>query len=139
MNPTTTSGSLVKQNMTAKNYRTQDYESRQLYHSQNQHQQGPKPCSRHADRERTNPRQQRLNKSDAQNTQSNTPRDRCRHCNPAPCMLACLSGAIFRDSEMETVMINPDTCINCASCAMACPYGVIPFHEDWVAPPGKTI
>jgi carbon-monoxide dehydrogenase iron sulfur subunit len=36
-------------------------------------------------------------------------------------------------------MINPDTCINCASCAMACPYGVIRFHEDWVAPPGKTI
>ena len=35
--------------------------------------------------------------------------------------------------------INPDTCINCASCAMACPYGVIRFHEDCVAPPGKTV
>jgi carbon-monoxide dehydrogenase iron sulfur subunit len=22
---------------------------------------------------------------------------------------------------------------------MACPYGVIRFHEDWIAPPGKTI
>jgi carbon-monoxide dehydrogenase iron sulfur subunit len=22
---------------------------------------------------------------------------------------------------------------------MACPYGVIRFHEDWVAPPGKTV
>jgi carbon-monoxide dehydrogenase iron sulfur subunit len=54
-------------------------------------------------------------------------------------MLACLSGAIFRDTETETVMINPDTCINCASCAMACPYGVIRFHEDCVAPPGKTV
>jgi carbon-monoxide dehydrogenase iron sulfur subunit len=54
-------------------------------------------------------------------------------------MLACLSGAIIRDAETATVMINPDTCINCASCAMACPYGVIRFHEDWVAPAGKTI
>ena len=65
--------------------------------------------------------------------------NRCRHCNPAPCMLACLSAAIFRDAETETVMINPDRCINCASCAMACPYGVIRFHEDCTAPPGKTV
>lgn len=65
--------------------------------------------------------------------------NRCRHCDPAPCQLACLTGAIFRDRETATVMINPDRCINCASCAMACPYGVIRFHEDLHAPPGKTI
>lgn len=65
--------------------------------------------------------------------------NRCRHCNPAPCMVACLAGAIFRDPETETVLINPDTCINCASCAMACPYGVIRFHEDNTAPPNKTV
>ena len=65
--------------------------------------------------------------------------NRCRHCDPAPCMAACLAGAIFRDRETETVFINPDRCINCASCAMACPYGVIRFHEDRVAPPGKTV
>ena len=65
--------------------------------------------------------------------------NRCRHCEPAPCMQACLSGAIFRDTDTATVMINPDTCINCASCAMACPYGVIRFHEDQIAPPGKKV
>ena len=65
--------------------------------------------------------------------------NRCRHCEPAPCMQACLSGAIFRDADTATVMINPDTCINCASCAMACPYGVIRFHEDLIAPPGKKV
>ncbi len=65
--------------------------------------------------------------------------NRCRHCNPAPCMSACLAGAVFRDIEKDTVLINPDKCINCASCAMACPYGVIRFHQDVTAPPNKTV
>jgi anaerobic carbon-monoxide dehydrogenase iron sulfur subunit len=65
--------------------------------------------------------------------------NRCRHCDPAPCQMACLTGAIFRDDSTATVLINPDRCINCASCAMACPYGVIRFHKDWLAPPGKII
>lgn len=65
--------------------------------------------------------------------------NRCRHCDPAPCQMACLTGAVFRDPSTGTVLINPDRCINCASCAMACPYGVLRFHEDAVAPPGKSI
>lgn len=65
--------------------------------------------------------------------------NRCRHCDPAPCALACLTGAIYRRASTGTVMINPDACINCASCAMACPYGVIRYHEDPFGPVGKTI
>ena len=65
--------------------------------------------------------------------------NRCRHCDPAPCQLACLPGAISRDPEIETVLINPDRCINCASCAMACPFGVIRYHEQHTAPPGKIV
>lgn len=65
--------------------------------------------------------------------------NRCRHCHPAPCQLACLTGAIAWDKETATVLINPERCINCASCAMACPYGVIRFHEDPFAPPGQTV
>ncbi|MFZ2101721.1 MAG: 4Fe-4S dicluster domain-containing protein [Oricola sp.] len=65
--------------------------------------------------------------------------NRCRHCDPAPCQLACLPGAIYRDSRFDTVLIDPDRCINCASCAMACPFGVIRYHVDTFAPPGKTV
>ena len=65
--------------------------------------------------------------------------NRCRHCDPAPCMSACLPGAIFRDSATGTVLVNADRCINCASCAMACPFGVIRYHEDASALPGKAV
>ncbi|MBF0495184.1 MAG: 4Fe-4S binding protein [Deltaproteobacteria bacterium] len=65
--------------------------------------------------------------------------NRCRHCDPAPCLLACLPGAISRHRDTDTVIINPDICINCASCAMACPFGVIRYHQDMTAAPGKTV
>lgn len=65
--------------------------------------------------------------------------NRCRHCDPAPCLAACLAGAIYRHVDMASVNINPDRCINCASCAMACPYGVVRFHEDPLGPTGQII
>ncbi|MFQ5925109.1 MAG: 4Fe-4S dicluster domain-containing protein [Dehalococcoidia bacterium] len=49
----------------------------------------------------------------------------CRHCEDAPCLNACISGAIYRDAKTNAVMSNPDKCIGCWTCIMVCPYGVI--------------
>ncbi|MGQ4833827.1 MAG: 4Fe-4S dicluster domain-containing protein [Candidatus Asgardarchaeia archaeon] len=38
--------------------------------------------------------------------------DKCRHCNPAPCMQVCPTGAITRQSEFDTVIINEEKCID---------------------------
>ena len=48
----------------------------------------------------------------------------CRHCEDAPCVNACISGAITR-SDFGTVVTDNDKCIGCWTCVMVCPYGVI--------------
>jgi carbon-monoxide dehydrogenase iron sulfur subunit len=53
---------------------------------------------------------------------------KCRHCNPAPCLQVCPSGAISRDAEQDLVLIDPKKCITCAMCAMVCPFDAITFH-----------
>jgi len=49
----------------------------------------------------------------------------CRHCDDAPCLYACLTGAMYRDKEKARVLHNRDKCVGCWMCIMACPYGVI--------------
>lgn len=49
----------------------------------------------------------------------------CRHCDDAPCLYACLTGAMYRDKETGRVLYNKDKCVGCWMCIMACPYGVI--------------
>ena len=51
----------------------------------------------------------------------------CRHCDDAPCMHACISGAIHRDED-GVVRTDADKCIGCWTCVMVCPYGVIGRH-----------
>lgn len=52
----------------------------------------------------------------------------CRQCEEAPCMHACIAGAISRANDVVTT--NPDKCIGCWTCVMVCPYGVIGRHLE---------
>ncbi len=53
----------------------------------------------------------------------------CRHCEDAPCMHACIAGAIRRN-ETGAVITRSDKCIGCWTCVMVCPYGVIGRHME---------
>ncbi len=53
----------------------------------------------------------------------------CRHCEEAPCMHACIAGAIRRGPD-AVVMTDADKCIGCWTCVMVCPYGVIGRHPE---------
>jgi carbon-monoxide dehydrogenase iron sulfur subunit len=55
--------------------------------------------------------------------------NKCRHCDPAPCHQICPTGAISRQPDMDTVIINSEKCMSCGTCAMICPYDVITFHS----------
>jgi carbon-monoxide dehydrogenase iron sulfur subunit len=48
----------------------------------------------------------------------------CRHCDPAPCLEACIAGCLYRD-ELGLVRRQKDHCVACWTCIMVCPYGVI--------------
>jgi carbon-monoxide dehydrogenase iron sulfur subunit len=54
--------------------------------------------------------------------------NKCRHCDPAPCLQVCPTGAITRDGDFELVLVEPKRCIGCAMCAMVCPFDVLTFH-----------
>ena len=49
----------------------------------------------------------------------------CRNCEDAPCVTACLSGAMTKDKETGLIKHNKDKCIGCWTCVMVCPYGAL--------------
>lgn len=49
----------------------------------------------------------------------------CRHCADAPCIEACISGAMRRDPETGAVICDEERCVGCWSCIMACPVGAV--------------
>lgn len=58
----------------------------------------------------------------------------CRQCLKAPCLDACLTGALIRDPDSNTVVLQENNCIGCWTCTLFCPYGVIyPWPERKVA------
>jgi molybdopterin-containing oxidoreductase family iron-sulfur binding subunit len=58
----------------------------------------------------------------------------CNHCEVAPCVETCPTTAMHKDEDGIT-MHDPDICIGCRACQLACPYGAIYFNDK--APHGE--
>jgi Fe-S-cluster-containing dehydrogenase component len=54
----------------------------------------------------------------------------CRHCEDAPCAVVCPKDALHRPSAESPVLLDPEFCICCKFCLLACPYGVIHIPSD---------
>lgn len=52
----------------------------------------------------------------------------CNHCEKAPCVEVCPTGAMHK-GDYDITMHNPQVCIGCKTCIAACPYGVISFNK----------
>lgn len=55
----------------------------------------------------------------------------CMHCQNAPCVKHCPTGASYYD-ENGAVLVDKDKCIGCRVCANACPYNA--RHYNFKAP-----
>ena len=58
----------------------------------------------------------------------------CQHCENAPCVTACPTGASYIEPETGLVKLNKDKCIGCKSCIVACPYGARWLHPKTMYP-----
>lgn len=54
----------------------------------------------------------------------------CMHCDDAPCVTVCPTGASFKREEDGIVLVDEDKCIGCGLCAWACPYGAREMDAD---------
>ncbi len=54
----------------------------------------------------------------------------CRHCEDAPCMTVCPTGAITRQDNDDLVLLDTEMCIGCKFCVLACPFGIIDMARD---------
>ncbi len=59
----------------------------------------------------------------------NFPRS-CLHCNNAPCVTVCPTGASFKRAQDGIVLVDADKCIGCKLCSWACPYGAREYDPD---------
>lgn len=49
----------------------------------------------------------------------------CQHCEDAPCVEACMSGALSKDRKTGATVQDMDKCVGCWMCVMSCPFGAV--------------
>lgn len=54
----------------------------------------------------------------------------CLHCEDAPCVTVCPTGASYKRTEDGIVLVDEDLCIGCKLCSWACPYGAREYDRD---------
>ncbi len=54
----------------------------------------------------------------------------CLHCDDAPCVTVCPTGASFKREADGIVLVDEDLCIGCKLCSWACPYGAREYDDD---------
>lgn len=54
----------------------------------------------------------------------------CQHCEDAPCVAVCPTGAIEKLGPEQAVLIHEDKCIGCRFCIAVCSFGVMTLRRD---------
>ena len=54
----------------------------------------------------------------------------CLHCEDAPCVTVCPTGASYKRGEDGIVLVDESMCIGCKLCSWACPYGAREFDAQ---------
>jgi len=53
----------------------------------------------------------------------------CRHCEDAPCVTVCPSGALYKDEQTGRTLTAPEKCIGCKACVVVCPFGAVVWND----------
>ena len=59
----------------------------------------------------------------------------CLHCADPSCVSACPVSAMIKDPVTGIVAYDPDACVGCRYCVVACPFGIPKYQYD--SPTGK--
>jgi protein NrfC len=57
-------------------------------------------------------------------------RNSCQHCDNAPCVMVCPTGAAYKDEKTGIIDVHQEKCVGCGYCLLACPYQVRFFHPE---------